>query len=43
MSDLVPEQNSFILYTTPEGEVKLNVLLENETIWLTQEADESTF
>jgi hypothetical protein len=37
MSDLVPEQNSFILYTTPEGEVKLNVLLENETIWLTQE------
>lgn len=37
MSDLVPEQNNFILYTTPEGEVKLNVLLENETIWLTQE------
>ncbi|MCH8495344.1 MAG: virulence RhuM family protein [Balneolales bacterium] len=37
MSDLVPKQNSFILYTTPEGEVKLNVLLENETIWLTQE------
>jgi len=37
MSDLVPEQNSFILYTTPEGEVKLNVLLENETIWLSQE------
>ncbi|WGF91531.1 virulence RhuM family protein [Aequorivita marisscotiae] len=37
MSDLVPNQNSFILYTTPEGEVRLNVLLENETIWLTQE------
>ncbi len=37
MSDLVPEQNSFILYTTPEGEVRLNVLLENETIWLSQE------
>lgn len=37
MSDLVPNQNSFILYTTPEGAVKLNVLLENETIWLTQE------
>lgn len=36
MSELTP-QNSFILYTTPEGEVKLNVLLENETIWLTQE------
>lgn len=38
MSDLVPKQNNFILYTTPEGEVKLNVLLENETIWLTQKA-----
>ncbi|HTO34870.1 MAG TPA: virulence RhuM family protein [Flavobacterium sp.] len=37
MDDLVPKQNNFILYTTPEGEVKLNVLLENETIWLTQE------
>lgn len=37
MSDLVPNQNNFILYTTPEGAVKLNVLLENETIWLTQD------
>src|SRR5690606_12376731 len=34
---LVPKQNNFILYTTPEGEVKLNVLLENEAIGLTQE------
>ncbi|KYG83217.1 cell filamentation protein Fic [Roseivirga seohaensis] len=33
----MPKQNNFILYTTNEGEVKLNVLLENETIWLTQE------
>jgi len=38
MSDLVPKQNSFILYSTPEGEVKLNVLLQDETIWLTQKA-----
>ena len=38
MSDLVPNQNSFILYSTPEGEVKLNVLLQDETIWLTQKA-----
>ena len=36
MSDLVPNQNSFILYTTPEGAVTLNVLLQDETIWLTQ-------
>jgi hypothetical protein len=38
MGDLVPNQNSFILYTTPEGAVKLNVLLQDETIWLTQKA-----
>ncbi|MDP3930376.1 MAG: cell filamentation protein Fic, partial [Bacteroidota bacterium] len=38
MSDLIPNQNNFILYSTPEGAVKLNVLLENETIWLTQKA-----
>lgn len=37
MRGLIPDQSNFILYTTPEGEVKLNVLLENETIWLTQE------
>jgi hypothetical protein len=37
MSDILPKENSFILYNTPEGEVKVNVLLENETIWLTQE------
>jgi hypothetical protein len=36
MSDLIP-QNNFILYTTPAGEVKLEVLLQNETIWLSQE------
>jgi hypothetical protein len=36
MSDILPKENSFILYNTPEGEVKLDVLLQNETIWLTQ-------
>ncbi len=38
MSDLTPKENGFILYTTPEGAVKLNVLLQDETIWLTQKA-----
>lgn len=37
MSERTKEQNNFILYSTAEGAVKLNVLLENETIWLTQE------
>lgn len=31
------KSNQFVLYTTPKGEVKLEVLLENETIWLSQE------
>ncbi len=38
MSELTPKENSFILYTTPEGAVKLTVLLKDETIWLTQKA-----
>ena len=29
-------QNSFVLYTTPSGDVALEVLLQEETIWLTQ-------
>lgn len=37
MSELTSNQDNFILYTTSEGEVKLKVLLEKETIWLTQE------
>jgi hypothetical protein len=36
MSGLIP--HNFILYTTPEGAVKLSVLLQDETIWLTQKA-----
>lgn len=37
MSEIIPNQSNFIFYSTPEGEVKLNVLLQAETIWLTQE------
>lgn len=36
--DNIVPNNNFILYTTPEGSVRLNVMLENETIWLTQKA-----
>jgi len=36
MNDLVP-YNNYILYTTTDGVVKFNVLLQGETIWLTQE------
>ncbi|MGG7034904.1 MAG: virulence RhuM family protein [Flavobacterium sp.] len=30
--------NKFILYTNPNGEVRVDVLLQNETIWLTQKS-----
>lgn len=30
--------NKFILYTTPSGEVRVDVFVENETVWLTQKA-----
>ncbi|GEM_PF-5835027 len=36
MNDLVPQSHSYILYSTSSGEVTLSVLLNNETIWLTQ-------
>ncbi len=29
---------NFILYTAPNGEVRVDVLLQNETIWLTQKS-----
>lgn len=36
--ELIGEQNgSIVLYTTPEGGMQLEVKLENETVWLTQE------
>lgn len=36
MSNLEPQYNNFILYQTPGGGVSLSVLLNDETIWLTQ-------
>jgi hypothetical protein len=38
MENLPSNTSNFILYTTPEGEVQLNILLQDETIWLTQKA-----
>ncbi len=29
--------NEFLLYTTPNGKVKVEIFLQNETIWLTQQ------
>lgn len=34
---LQDQTSDFLLYTAPSGAVKVEVLLSNETIWLTQE------
>ena len=32
------DQNQFLLYTAPDGVVKVDVFLKDETVWLTQKA-----
>jgi len=34
--NLIPKESDFLLYTTPEGNVKIEVFFRNETVWLTQ-------
>ncbi len=29
-------QSQIVLHTTPEGDIKIDTILQNETIWLTQ-------
>lgn len=31
------ETTSFLLYTAPNGDIKVEAILSNETIWLTQD------
>jgi hypothetical protein len=35
-SDLVPKESDFLLYSTPEGDVRVGVFFYEETVWLTQ-------
>jgi hypothetical protein len=35
-SSLTPNQSNFLLYVSQSGEVKVDVLLHDETVWLTQ-------
>ncbi|SDW02299.1 virulence RhuM family protein [Flavobacterium degerlachei] len=37
MSELIPNNNDFILYTTPNGSIKIEAFIQGETIWLTQQ------
>lgn len=32
------DQNQFLLYTAPDGAVKVAVFFKDETVWLTQKA-----
>ncbi|WP_164008287.1 RhuM family protein [Pyxidicoccus trucidator] len=38
MTDLVRRESEFLLYTAPDGTVKVGVLFRDETAWLTQKA-----
>lgn len=40
MNNLTPsdELTDFLLYTAPDGAVKIEVILQNESVWLTQKA-----
>lgn len=38
MNKLSDNSSNFILYTSNAGDIKVNVFLENETIWLTQKS-----
>jgi hypothetical protein len=37
VSELIPNNNDFILYTTPNGSIKIEAFIQGETIWLTQQ------
>lgn len=43
MNELIPNESEFILYTNDNGDVKLNVMVLDETIWLTQESMQHLF
>ena len=34
--DLADNPSEFLLYTSPEGDIKVDVFFHNESIWLTQ-------
>jgi len=43
MGELTPNDSDFILYTSPNGEVRVDVFINNETVWLTQKAISQLF
>ena len=43
MSNELPQESEFLLYNTPQGDVRLEVLILDETVWLTQEGMQELF
>ena len=43
MSNKLPQESEFLLYNTPQGDVKLQVLIRDETVWLTQDGMQELF
>lgn len=43
MSVLIPNNSDFILYTSQDGEVRVDVFVHNESVWLTQKAMQDLF
>jgi len=37
MSDKLPKDSQFLVYEAEDGQIKIDVRLENETVWLTQQ------
>jgi hypothetical protein len=38
MANIIPSNSDFILYSSQDGEVRVDVLVNDETVWLTQKA-----
>ncbi|MBK0403469.1 virulence RhuM family protein [Adhaeribacter sp. BT258] len=38
MDELIPNEANFFLYTAPNGEVRVDVIIQDETVWLTQKS-----
>ena len=43
MKQLSSNNSDFILYTSPDGEVRVDVFVNEETVWLTQKAIANLF
>jgi hypothetical protein len=42
-NSLTPNQSEFLLYVSQSGDVKVDVLLQDETVWLTQDGMQKLF